>query len=316
MMTHSKPVFRALVVGFYGAPNVGDEVLLDLLVRRIRELGGEPVVASIDPSLTRRMHGVDAVQFANVGDIARALMHCDVLVMGGGGIFQDHHPFNLDAVYLPYANDISGYARPMLLARQLGVPTIVWGQGVGPLSSEGARTLVRELFQHAAAVSVRDESSKALLRQIGVDRDILVAADPGWLFRRYHPLPAQQAAHDAGQPQSKVLAVVVREWDKGQWKTSLVEALRTAVPAGWRIQWVAFQAHTEGSGATSDLPLIESLRQQLPGRSNDELIAPATTDATWQTIASADAVLSMRLHASTLLCGWPASCAACCAGNG
>lgn len=82
MMTHSKPVFRALVVGFYGAPNVGDEVLLDLLVRRIRELGGEPVVASIDPSLTRRMHGVDAVQFANVGDIARALMHCDVLVMG------------------------------------------------------------------------------------------------------------------------------------------------------------------------------------------------------------------------------------------
>jgi len=307
MMTHSKPVFRALVVGFYGAPNVGDEVLLDLLVRRIRELGGEPVVASIDPSLTRRMHGVDAVQFANVGDIARALMHCDVLVMGGGGIFQDHHPFNLDAVYLPYANDISGYARPMLLARQLGVPTIVWGQGVGPLSSEGARTLVRELFQHAAAVSVRDESSKALLRQIGVDRDILVAADPGWLFRRYHPLPAQQAAHDAGQPQNKVLAVVVREWDKGQWKTSLVEALRTAVPAGWQIQWVAFQAHTEGSGATSDLPLIESLRQQLPGRSNDELIAPATMDATWQTIASADAVLSMRLHASilALLAGKP-----------
>ncbi|WP_083298745.1 polysaccharide pyruvyl transferase family protein [Stenotrophomonas sp. HMSC10F06] len=307
MMTHSKPVFRALVVGFYGAPNVGDEVLLDLLVRRIRELGGEPVVASIDPLLTRRMHGVDAVQFANVGDIARALMHCDVLVMGGGGIFQDHHPFNLDAVYLPYANDISSYARPMLLARQLGVPTIVWGQGVGPLSSAGARTLVRELFQHAVAVSVRDESSKALLRQIGVDRGILVAADPGWLFRRYHPLPAQQAAQGAGQAQSKVLAVVVREWDKGQWKTSLVEALRAAVPEGWRIQWVAFQAHTDGSGATSDLPLIESLRQQLPGRSNDELIAPATMDATWETITRADAVLSMRLHASilALLAGKP-----------
>ncbi|OFS94438.1 hypothetical protein HMPREF3113_07715 [Stenotrophomonas sp. HMSC10F06] len=294
-------------MGFYGAPNVGDEVLLDLLVRRIRELGGEPVVASIDPLLTRRMHGVDAVQFANVGDIARALMHCDVLVMGGGGIFQDHHPFNLDAVYLPYANDISSYARPMLLARQLGVPTIVWGQGVGPLSSAGARTLVRELFQHAVAVSVRDESSKALLRQIGVDRGILVAADPGWLFRRYHPLPAQQAAQGAGQAQSKVLAVVVREWDKGQWKTSLVEALRAAVPEGWRIQWVAFQAHTDGSGATSDLPLIESLRQQLPGRSNDELIAPATMDATWETITRADAVLSMRLHASilALLAGKP-----------
>ena len=194
----------------------------------------------------------------------------------------------------------------MLLARQLGVPTIVWGRGWA--AEFRGRTHPGARVVPACGRRIRgDESSKALLRQIGVDRDILVAADPGWLFRRYHPLPAQQAAHDAGQPQNKVLAVVVREWDKGQWKTSLVEALRTAVPAGWRVQWVAFQAHTEGSGATSDLPLIESLRQQLPGRSNDELIAPATTDATWQTIASADAVLSMRLHASilALLAGSP-----------
>ena len=136
------PKFRALAIGFYGAPNVGDEVLLDVLVHRVHELGGELVVASIDPGMTRRMHAVESIEFANIGAVGRTLLHCDVLIMGGGGIFQDHHPFNLDALYLPYLNDISGYARPMLLARQLGVPVVVWGHGVGPLRQSEPRALV------------------------------------------------------------------------------------------------------------------------------------------------------------------------------
>jgi len=305
-MSRVKPLFKALVVGFYGAPNVGDEALLDLLIRRIRELGGEPVVVSIDPPLTRRMHEVDTVAFNNIGALGRALLGCDVLVMGGGGIFQDHHAFNVEAVYLPFARDISDYARPMLLARQLGVPTIVWAHGVGPLRDVGARALVSDLFQHATVVSVRDEASKSLLQEIGVDRDIRVAADPAWMFRRYHSLPSLDAVHaESPAASQKVLAVVVREWDKGQWKHSLVEALRS-VPDEWRIVWVAFQANTEGSQAISDLPVIQDLRDQLGDRAGD-VLTPDTPEQAWKVLAGADAVLSMRLHASilALLAGKP-----------
>jgi len=78
------PTFRALAIGFYGAPNVGDEVLLDILVHRVHELGGELVVASIDPVMTRRMHAVESIQFANIGDVGRAPLLCEVLIMGGG----------------------------------------------------------------------------------------------------------------------------------------------------------------------------------------------------------------------------------------
>lgn len=294
MNTVESPGFRVLVVGFYGAPNVGDEVLLDIVVRHVRKLGGEPVVASIDPGLTQRMHNVDAVSFTDIGAITRVLLQCDALVMGGGGIFQDHHPFNLEALYLPYVNDISGYARPLLIARQLGVPTFIWGHGVGPVRSQGARTLVRELFQHATAVSVRDEASEDLLRGIGVDRAIVVGADPGWQFRRFHPLPSNRV--ESGQ----TLAVVVREWDKGNWKAPLVHALREMVPRGWRICWIAFQANTEQSGAISDLPLIEELREMLGERAGDQLMTPATPEEAWRLLGHADAVFSMRLHASVL----------------
>lgn len=290
------PTFRALAIGFYGAPNVGDEVLLDVLVHRVRELGGELVVASVDPAMTRRMHAVESIEFANIGAVGRTLLHCDVLIMGGGGIFQDHHPFNLDAVYLPYLNDISGYARPMLLARQLGVPVVVWGHGVGPLRQSEPRALVRDLFESAFAVSVRDEASLALLREIGVRRPVEVAPDPGWLFADYHSVPVRESVDEA----PKVLALVLREWEKGIWKPQLIEGLRRAVPANWSIQWIAFQAYTEGSGALSDLPLMEELRAQMGDRPLDTLETPATPEDAWELLSRADAVFSMRLHASVL----------------
>lgn len=287
--------FRVLVVGFYGAPNIGDEVLLDIVVRHIQALGGELIVASIDPTQTQRMHNVDAVALTDIGSIARALLQCDALIMGGGGIFQDHHPFNLDAVYVPSSNDIAGYARPMLLARQIGIPVYIWGHGVGPLRSAPAQILVRELFEHAEAVSVRDTESRDLLQAIGVRRDIVVAADPGWQFRRFHPLPEAPHGHA-----SLTLVVVVREWGKGDWKTSLAAALRDVVPDNWRIHWLAFQAETERSGALSDLPLIGELRALVGDRRADELIIPKDAEEAWDLLARADAVFSMRLHASVL----------------
>lgn len=296
MTDDSEPAFRALAIGFYGAPNVGDEALLDVLLRRVTELGGELVIASIDPAGSARMHGVEAVEFSNLGEVCRALIHCDVMIMGGGGIFQDHHPFNLDALYLPYANDISGYARPMLMARQLGVPVIIWGHGVGPLTAAGPRALVRELFEGAAAVSVRDQKSLALLREIGVGREISVGADPGWLFSRYHAVPKRPTSGRAG----KTLAVVVREWGKGSWKKQITDALQKVLTPEWRIQWIAFQANTDRSGALSDLPLVDELRGKLGLRPDDEVLTPATPVEAWTLLAEADAVFSMRLHASVL----------------
>lgn len=298
MTVGSAPSFRALLVGFYGAPNVGDEVLLDVAIHRVRELGGEPVVASIDPNLTSSMHGVEAVQFGNLGQVVSALAHCDLLIMGGGGIFQDHHPFQLEGAYLPYANDIAGYARPLLAANQLGIPCVIWGHGVGPLRRPDARMLVREVFQQAARVSVRDPDSHALLTQIGVNRPVVVAPDPGWLFSHYHPLPA--LADKPGESSSPVLAVVVREWAKGSWKEPLAAALKAVVPSGWRICWVSFQSPAEDSAVLSDLPLIDELRAMVGGLHQSEVVSPPTPEAAWELLAGCNAVFSMRLHASIL----------------
>jgi polysaccharide pyruvyl transferase CsaB len=296
---HSRSL-NVLVVGWYGAPNVGDEVLLEVLKPAIESRGGTVIVASVDPVLTREMHAVESVDFHNLGDLARALSWADVLIMGGGGIFQDHHPFHLHPVYDPIINDISSYARPVLMARQFGVPVLIWGHGVGPLTGSDARDLVRDIFNNAAAVSVRDDESLELLREIGVDRPVVVGADPGWLYKECCTDRRDTPPRAVGG--RKTLVIVVREWsgNGSSWRDKLLAAIDKVVDGDWRIQWVAFQANIRASGATSDLQLLDDIRKNLPDHLKGELLLPRTPKEAWDMLASADAVFSMRLHASIL----------------
>lgn len=294
--------FNALAIGWYGAPNVGDEVLLEVLRSQISELGGSLTVVSADPELTRKMHGVDSVDFNNLGEIARALLWADVLVMGGGGIFQDHHPFRLQGVYDPALSDIAAYARPILMARQFGVPVVIWGHGVGPLRSAESREVVRDIFNGVAAASVRDQESLALLREIGVHRAVEVGPDPGWLYSQCCVVDGKtNSAPTAGSSKTKVLAIVVREWAKSdEWKRKLVSAINQSVTTGWSVQWIAFQADIGASGAVSDRAVIEELRQQVPEWARGQLLTPSKPQEAWSLLSGADAVFSMRLHASIL----------------
>ena len=52
---------KVVAVGYYGAPNVGDELLLGLLARQVRERGGELVALSINPEYTTHAHGIAAL---------------------------------------------------------------------------------------------------------------------------------------------------------------------------------------------------------------------------------------------------------------
>ena len=292
--------FNVLAIGWYGAPNVGDEVLLEILKTVVESKRGTLTVASVDPVLTREMHGVASVDFHNLGELARALLWADVLIMGGGGIFQDHHPFQLHPVYDPIINDISSYARPILMARQFGVPVVIWGHGVGPLTGADARDLVADIFSGVAAASVRDDKSLELLREIGVDRPIVVGADPGWLYKESCVGQSDEPpkAHDG----KKKLAIVVREWSGqgGSWRDKLLSAIDRIVDDEWQISWVAFQANIRASGATSDLQLLEDIRKDLPDRLKGKVLLPRTPREAWDMLASSDAIFSMRLHASIL----------------
>lgn len=283
---------RVLAHGWYGAGNVGDELLLRTLAQWCEEGGARVSVLSVDPQHTRDMHRIEAVDANDFPAVAREMSESDLFVLGGGGLFQTHYSFTTATLYSYGPGDIASYARPALMARQMGVPALMWAQGVGPLAGAQARAIVRDVYSDAAFASVRDHVSSDLLRAIGVDRDVVVAPDPVWAM----PL-VDEGTTSKGK---RRLGLVMRPWELGPgWEDRFTRAVRATVdPAVFRLVWIPFQTG-EAPGLASDLPLLRGLAARLGGYDH-EFADTRGLDSAVAAVAGCERIVSMRLHAQIL----------------
>lgn len=283
---------RVLAFGWYGAGNVGDELLLRMLIDWCDEAGAQVSALSAFPDHTGSVHQIQAVDAFDVRAVAKCMLESDLFVLGGGGLFQTHHKFTLPGLYDYVQGDIAGYARPLLMARQMGVPTVLWAQGVGPLEGEWPRQIVKDVFSHATYASVRDEGSSSLLRELGVERRLVVAPDPVWA------LPVEARAPVAGRKQR--IGLVLREWSfVSGWEDVLVSALREAAsPDRHTLVWLPFQAG-EVQGASPDVALAEALGARLEEYEQETVVCNQPLDAA-TALRDCDRLVCMRLHAQIL----------------
>lgn len=292
-MTETK---RVLACGWYGAGNVGDELLLSSLVRWCRELSGEVTALSIDPAYTRAHHGIDAVDLYDMVAVARVMQGSDLFVLGGGGLFQTYHSMSVPALYDFEAYDIAAYARPVLMARQMSVPVLPWAQGVGPLDGIDARKIVREVFSAADFASVRDTSSLELLTRLGVQSETAVAPDPVWA------LELDGHARRLGG-KVKRLGIVVRSWGHAAgWEDRLCATLQSVDSSEITFVWIPFQTHSVVGRSASELDFISAMmeRVQAATGAGQELASPASQQEAIDFLSGCDALIAMRLHAQIL----------------
>lgn len=302
-MSTSDEHVRVLATGWYGAGNVGDELILRILARWCEEAGARVTTLSPFPRHTRSIHGLEAVDAFDFSAAAESMLDADLFVLGGGGLFQTHHGFTVPGLFDYAPGDISAYARPALMAHQMGVPTLLWAQGVGPLNGDHPREIVRDVFSKASFASVRDEVSNRTLREIGVGHDVLVAPDPVWAF------PVDRSGQRSIGA-TRRLGLVLREWSfQPGWEDAFVAAIRSAAsPQNERLVWIPFQVGEEGA-SSADMVLVRSLMARL-GEYEHEVAASPDPDDMVAVLAGCDRLVCMRLHAQILALklGRPALC--------
>lgn len=181
--TNSK---TAILCGYYGQDNVGDEALLISLIQMLPQ-GIEPIVLSAAPQTTTANFKVKAIPNRSAFPILEALQKADYFIWGGGSLMQDVTSFR-SPLY---------YGGLMGLAQQRGLTTIAWAQGVGPLRCAFSRWLTRKALMGCERVSVRDRASVELLSTWGLSP--LIAPDPVWAlesepFPKLWELPAPRVA--------------------------------------------------------------------------------------------------------------------------
>lgn len=158
---------RVVLCGYYGKGNGGDEALLATLLQMLPPLA-VPVVLSGNPVETRSRYNVEAIDRFSGLSVLKALRSSEAFIFGGGSLMQDSTSLS----------SLLYYGGLMGLSQYLGLRTIAWAQGIGPLRWSWSRWLTRHIFRHCQGVSVRDGGSAQLLTQWNVP--YVEAPDPVW----------------------------------------------------------------------------------------------------------------------------------------
>src|ERR1700682_406874 len=188
------------ITGSYGGLNLGDEAILQSMIEQLRrELPDvEITVFSRDGDDTKRRHKVERavpVRKLSRTEIAPEIERLDLLLFGGGGILYDA--------------DARTYLREVLVAKEHGVPVMLFAGGAGPLDDPSVQMAVREALEGVAAITVRERSAQQVLENAGV-QGIVVTADPALLLKP-EALPRNALKLEGVDGRKRVIGMSVRE---------------------------------------------------------------------------------------------------------
>ncbi|MGN9758224.1 polysaccharide pyruvyl transferase family protein [Streptomyces sp. SD31] len=205
---HPSPVpavpsdLRIGLLGSYGGCNIGDEAILMSVLSCLRAHRPQArlVVFSRNADHTRshQWEADEVVDWEGVPQkpVLDALAGLDLLVLGGGGILYD--------------GEARRYLRLVKAAHERGVPTFAYAVGAGPLRDADDREAVRTVLPEMTEIVVRDEESRLVLEEVGVERELTVTADPALLLT---PQPfTEQMMRQEGLPlDTRLVGMSVRE---------------------------------------------------------------------------------------------------------
>ena len=273
---------KAVLCGYYGMGNAGDEALLVSLLQMLPE-SVTPIVLSGDPQTTKKQYGVASCYRKSTFAILNVLKQSDVFIWGGGSLMQDS-----TSIASPLY-----YAGLMALAQQRGLKTIAWAQGIGPLNKSHTRWLTKQVLLGCSAISVRDNASARLLNSWKIES--VIAPDPVWAMKSE---PTEQLS-DISKP---IVAVILRSHPlltKPRLNT-LIEAIK------------AFQTQTDSHillipfQPMQDLAIAKSILAQLEqDRSILTVNDPKKLKGLFQQVKMA---IGMRLHSLIMAAAEGCSC--------
>lgn len=276
-----------VIIGNYGATNVGDEAVLSGVLTLAKQHGGKPVtVLSYDPARTADEHGCEAAPLLPFGIRSflrfdwlhsfRLLARSAEVWIGGGALFTDEKLF---AVFL--------WGWHVLWGRLLCGRVALVANTVGPIRTGKGRFLMRMILPMVHSASLRDRESEAVLRSLGFEGGIIVGADPAFLIE-----PIEDVTRE------KTIIVSLRPWihETPGLLADLSSWIDTKTADGYRITLLPFQTMHD-----DDRTVLSDLYSRVTNKDSVEFVQHAESlPSIIRRIASADLMVGMRLHSLIL----------------
>lgn len=161
---------KILISGYYGFDNFGDDAILHIIVSELKKHLNNPkiTVISNNPAKTKKIYDVDSVHRFNFKEINKKMKTCNAFISGGGSLLQD----------VTSCRSFLYYLWLIFLSKFYRKRTIIFAQGIGPISTIFARFLTSQMLKKVDLVLVRDKESQNFLKKLGVYS--ILGTDPAW----------------------------------------------------------------------------------------------------------------------------------------
>jgi len=208
-----QPGKQVLICGWYGTETLGDKGILGGVLHALRQQLGtiNVTLVSLFPyvsEMTRRqMPELHGCRIVDPAEGVRQAGQMDLVVFGGGPLMAINELADMQAIFGA--------------ARQKGVATLVAGCGVGPFGSDWHNAALKGILELADARIYRDERSRQLVGEMGLDisRD-QAAEDPAFTWLKLQR-PQLKGQPDPARP---VLLLGLRDFPYVSYARHLSEA--------------------------------------------------------------------------------------------
>jgi len=153
-------LYDAIISGYYGFRNIGDDALLMSIIKDLKEFKPDIklLVLSKIPAGTSRDYQVESISRINLLRIYQAMKRSKSFIYGGGNLLQDNTS----------TRSLMFYLSTIWLAKKLNLKVMFYANGIGPLKKRLSRLLTRKIMNRVDVITLREELSFAELKNLDI----------------------------------------------------------------------------------------------------------------------------------------------------
>ncbi len=227
-----------LISGYYGFNNTGDEAMIETFSQELAKKNYKLIVLSSNPDRTKELYNVDAYDRYKIGEIIKAIKASDILVSGGGTLFQD----------ITSRKSIWYYLGIIKIAQLMHKKVCVAYQGMGPINTKMYRRMTKNILNKKSVklVAMRDKHAYDYAKDIGIDENkMMLSSDMIFMMKPPAPERCMKIIRDNvhGYKEGEVLVgFSIREWrDKD--RTDLFAEIADQIVEKYNARIVFFPFH-------------------------------------------------------------------------
>jgi polysaccharide pyruvyl transferase CsaB len=297
---------NALLLGYYGAKNLGDDLMLHCLLRWLGNRDVRVTVVSENPPETEARFGVPVVEnsallgqwncwqswFGGKGArLVSALRHADALVVGGGDLIRDDQGWKVFTYTI----------EKIVVAMMANKPVFLVNIGITPPRTKWGRWTLRLILRRCSHVIARDPGSLGVCQTLGAgDRATLV---PDIVLTLPGVIGSGRPPAAAGRPYMLVcLRKEPNDFGAYPFGDAQVEALARALDTvatacDVDVRFVPFQSERQNDDNIIHQKILDRMCQKSRAR-----LEPwcSSLESLSELFRNASCVIGMRLHAAVL----------------